>query len=53
MNATQLKALESLKRSHTELHQVIERYQHVTPTQKTRADVARVISQLSYALADL
>jgi hypothetical protein len=53
MNSSQYKALQSLKRSHTELHHLIEAYQHSTPTEKTKADVAKIISQLSYSLANL
>lgn len=54
MNSSQLKSFLALKKSHTELHQVINSMEYsnkITPT--TKANIARIISQLANSLAYL
>lgn len=53
MQSTQYKALESLKRSHTNLHQSIERMQNGESTVVGKANIAKIICELSHALARL
>ena len=52
ISASQYQAIESLKRSHSKLHQVISR-SDATNSDVLRHDVARIIAELSNALARL
>jgi len=53
MESTQYQALESLKRSHTNLHQAIERMREADSTSVGKARIAKIICELSNALARL
>lgn len=53
MNSSQIKALEKLKRGHTELHRIIEKYEHSTPTNFTKYQLIKTICSLIYATNDL
>lgn len=51
--ASEIKNIERLKRSHTELHRTIEKYQHFKETNVARRDIAKIINQLTNVLAEL
>lgn len=51
--ASEIKNIERLKRSHTELHRTIEKYQHSKETKVARKDIAKIINELTNVLADL
>ena len=53
LSATQYLAVECLKRSHSNLHQVISRSNTGCNTDVLKRDLARIISELSEALARL
>lgn len=53
LSASQYLALERLKRSHTNLHHAITRMQESEPTEKSKADIAKIITELSYVLVKL
>jgi len=54
MNYNQARSLQALKRSHTELHQIIAMVEHSNKvSEKDRLDLARIIAQLANSLACL
>ena len=54
MNSTQIKSLQKLKQSHTELHNIINNFEYNNSiTNKSKHDIAKVISSLSSVLAEM
>lgn len=54
MNSTQIKSLQKLKQSHTELHHIINNFEYNNViTTNSKHQIGRVIASLSSVLAEM